>query len=396
MDVYTTGIIESNLNECDDIEELKQKILPLLQGQRSVWAKKVEQIISDNQYTGKQLAQLCKVSEPAVRKWRKGSLPQSRDMYIRIGFAAGYTLEEMNTFLMRYGKCPQLYIKSLEDAVCIFVLRSEHLAHTYETYLTVLDMVKQEFQDAPEILHSTYTTKHLSASFANLKSLEEMVTFVKANTPSYKQAYSKLYSYIIAFLQINLQNEYIVDGDGHKATRIMLEQGKSSNNRKNAVQAGLIFYRNNDVAYHQIIGRDQNGCPVWSYSSNHYERQQCITVSEIGQDRDHYYFTEGGTIIALDVDTGNVLWKNTDFQGYAPRSCIGKDGRIYLSGLEGPAFFAVSAEGETLNRISSFEPHCGIPSSIEVEDDYIVITFSEACLQFHIRTGDYTYESHSM
>ncbi len=218
MDVYTTGIIESNLNECDDIEELKQKILPLLQGQRSVWAKKVEQIISDNQYTGKQLAQLCKVSEPAVRKWRKGSLPQSRDMYIRIGFAAGYTLEEMNTFLMRYGKCPQLYIKSLEDAVCIFVLRSEHLAHTYETYLTVLDMVKQEFQDAPEILHSTYTTKHLSASFANLKSLEEMVTFVKANTPSYKQAYSKLYSYIIAFLQINLQNEYIVDGDGHKAS----------------------------------------------------------------------------------------------------------------------------------------------------------------------------------
>lgn len=184
--------------------------------------------------------------------------------------------------------------------------------------------------------------------------------------------------------------------DLNGATRIMLEQGKSSNNRKNAVQAGLIFYRNNDVAYHQIIGRDQNGCPVWSYSSNHYERQQCITVSEIGQDRDHYYFTEGGTIIALDVDTGNVLWKNTDFQGYAPRSCIGKDGRIYLSGLEGPAFFAVSAEGETLNRISSFEPHCGIPSSIEVEDDYIVITFSEACLQFHIRTGDYTYESHSM
>lgn len=218
MSVYSTDIIGSSLNDCDDIGELKRQILPLLQDQRSAWTSKIEQILSDNNYTCKQLAGLCRVSEPAVRKWRKGSLPQSRDMYIRIGFAAGYDLEEMNAFLKRYGKCPQLYVKSLEDSVCIFVLKSEYLSHTYETYLQVLDMVRQEMQGATDIQPQAYTTQHLSAYLANLKSLEEMIDFARANAPSYKQAYARLYSYIIAFLHVNLQSEYTSEHDGRKAS----------------------------------------------------------------------------------------------------------------------------------------------------------------------------------
>lgn len=218
MGVYSTGIIESSLNNCDDIEDLKRKILPLLQDQRSAWAEKIEQILSDKLYTCKQFAQLCQVSEPAVRKWRKGSLPQSRDMYIRIGFAAGYNLEEMNGFLKRYGKCPQLYVKSLEDSVCMFVLSSDHLSHTYDTYLRVLDLAKQELQRVPEIQHKTYTTQYLSEYFSNLRSLEEMIAFAKTHAPSYKQAYARLYSYILAFLHVNLQSEHTADGDGRKAS----------------------------------------------------------------------------------------------------------------------------------------------------------------------------------
>ena len=218
MSVYSTGIIESTLNECDDMEELKRRILPLLQNQRSAWIEKIEQIISGRQYSYRQLAQLCKVSEPAVRKWRKGSLPQSRDMYIRIGFAAGYNLEEMNGFLKRYGKCPQLYVKSLEDSICMFVLSSESLSHTYESYLRVLDMVKEELQGTVGVQHKAYTTRQLSEHFTNLKSLEEMIEFVKTHAPSYKQAYARLYSYVIAFLHVNLQSEHTVEGDGRKAS----------------------------------------------------------------------------------------------------------------------------------------------------------------------------------
>lgn len=218
MGAYTTGAIGSDLDHCDDIDALRKRILPLLQSQQASWMEKIEQIQSENHYTNRQLAELCKLSEPAVRKWRKGSLPQSRDMYIRIGFAAGYGLKEMNEFLQRYGRCPQLYVKSLEDSVCMFVLQSESLEHTYETYLKLLDLVRQEIQGTASTERPAFTTTRLSEYFANVRSTEQMIEFAKNHASSYKQAYSRLYSYIMAFLQLNLKAEAVNDGDRRGAS----------------------------------------------------------------------------------------------------------------------------------------------------------------------------------
>lgn len=236
MGIYGTQMIRSGISHCADIEDLKQEILPLLQDQHSAWVEKIQRIMEEKQYTSKQLAQLCKVSDTAVRKWRKGSLPQSRDMYLRIGFAAGYDLAQMNAFLKRYGRCPQLYVKSLEDAVCIFVLESKTLAHTYETYSSVLDMVKEEFQGESEVQNAACTTGHLSVCFSSLSSIEEMVDFLKTNIPSFKQAYSKLYSFIIAYLYVNLQSENMVEGDGRKTSfHAMAVESQWSSSLRNCI-----------------------------------------------------------------------------------------------------------------------------------------------------------------
>lgn len=232
MGVYDTGTIESNLNICGgDIDALKEQLLPLLQSQRTSWMEKIEQIISENNYTCRRLAELCKLSEPAVRKWRRGTLPQSRDMYIRIGFAAGYDLEEMNSFLKRYGRCPQLYVKSLEDSVCMFVLQSETLAHTYETYLNLLDLIRREIQGTIATERPAFTTTHLSEYFANVRSTEEMIEFAKVHAPSYKQAYSRLYSYVMAFLKLNLKSEKLGDKREPSFHSMASESGWSSSLR---------------------------------------------------------------------------------------------------------------------------------------------------------------------
>ena len=217
MPTYKTGIIESNISSCDSIEELQEQILPLLQDLRAKWVEKIEEIIHKKGYTCRDLARLCQVSEPAVRKWRKGSLPQSRNMYIRIGFAAGYNLDEMNAFLKRYGRCPQLYVRSLEDSVCIFVLQSNVLPRTYETYCDVLELLRNQMQGDKDVKEAhAYTTSHLNNCFSNLKSLEEMFAFVKENAASFKQAYSKLYNYVIMFLRVNLGDDPMVSADGRK------------------------------------------------------------------------------------------------------------------------------------------------------------------------------------
>lgn len=238
--MYQTAYIADELEGCEDIEDLKSKILPLLTNQRNAWAYKMEEILQTKGYSCRRMAQLCKVSEPAVRKWRRGSLPQSRDMYIRIGFAAGYSLAEMNAFLMRYGKCPKLYVKSLEDSVCIFVLRSATLEHTYETYQRLLDMVRQEIQgtaDNEQVLETQdYSTQYLSTRFWNVEKMEEMVAFAGENAQAFRRAYDRLYQTVNIFLAVNLGNEYLTEQDGRRASfHAMAEESQWSSSLRHCI-----------------------------------------------------------------------------------------------------------------------------------------------------------------
>ena len=204
--MYETQIIEKDLDNCEDLEDFIGTVIPKLQTWRTMWQQKIEKILADTGYSCRQFAQLCRVSEPAVRKWRNGALPQSRDMYIRIGFAAGYDLKQMNGFLRRYGRCPQLYVKSMEDSVCIFVLNSKTIPHTYESYRKILACVRQELQKSSSLMGDVYPTVQLSARISSLVSEEEMLAFARENAASYLDAYRRLYNYILLYLDLNLQS----------------------------------------------------------------------------------------------------------------------------------------------------------------------------------------------
>lgn len=210
---YVSGMV----NGCDSIEELKHQILPQLMDQRSRWAGKMRKIMYTRNYSVKQMAQLCQVSEPAVRKWLRGSLPQSRDMYIRIGFAAGFSLEEMDSFLMRYGRCPHLYVKSPEDLVCIFTLWSKDIPHTYSEYQRLLHLVQSSIHDSAAEFMTTKSTFFLDTSASNLRSTEQMLQFVMENSASFRSSYASFYRYVNNYLRLNLRSEAHF-GDSRKAS----------------------------------------------------------------------------------------------------------------------------------------------------------------------------------
>lgn len=203
MDIYNTGALNNELLQCDNLEDLKKEILPKLQEQRGAWKQKIEQIMQENHYSCKAMAALCKVSEPSVRKWCKGSLPQSRDMFIRIGFAANYNLNEMNGFLQRYGRYPQLYVKSLEDSVCIFILCSKTLPHNYQTYIELLERMRVEVSGEEDEKEANYSTQEMEERLQNIYDEDAMSDFVYEHVCEYKNAYTKLYNYIQAFLVLN-------------------------------------------------------------------------------------------------------------------------------------------------------------------------------------------------
>lgn len=215
---YSTGDISGWVCECDDLEELKARILPLLENQRAMWMEKIRSILAERGYSVRKMAQLCQVSEPAVRKWMRGSLPQSRDMYIRIGFAAGYGLDEMNSFLMRYGRCPQLYVRSPEDLVCIFVLRSDTLDHTYAQYRSLLDIVRSSIGDESSEEAADFSTRQLTDLASCLHSLDEMLRFAAENAQAFQRSYGNFYDYVNSYVEMNISNEFWEHGDGRKAS----------------------------------------------------------------------------------------------------------------------------------------------------------------------------------
>lgn len=106
-----------------------------------------------------------------------------------------------------------------------------------------------------------------------------------------------------------------------------------------------------------LTGLDPDGNTVWSWGTEHYEIAQLESVSNIGQWNDRYYYVEGGSVVAVDIASGEILWRNSDFGGSPAgldASLIDEDGTVYLCGFFGPDFFAVDAQGNTLKQIDSF------------------------------------------
>lgn len=204
MTIYETSVIEDDLDQCEDTEDFVRLVLPKLRGWRELWQIKVAQILSGLSGSRAELARLCQVSETMVRKWEKGALPQSRNMYQRIGFAAGYGLDDFNDFLMRYGRCPQLYAKSLEDSICMFVLNSSS-ERSYLSYCRALEKARDYLQQSEAALPQSYPTEQMKGGLLRVRSEEELLAFICEHADAYREAYHRLYNYILLYLDLNLE-----------------------------------------------------------------------------------------------------------------------------------------------------------------------------------------------
>ena len=64
-----------------------------------------------------------------------------------------------------------------------------------------------------------------------------------------------------------------------------------------------------DMEYAIILGLDTNGDSVWSHVTDEYPVAQDDVVAEVLSTQSQYIFCEDGTLISLDISTGEVLWE---------------------------------------------------------------------------------------
>ncbi len=204
---YSTGLLTDYIERCETTEEFKELLLSI-RTQKEVWRKVIQSIMEQGNLSVSSMAEKCGVSRQAVMKWQKGSIPKSRDLFIRIALAAGYSLDEVNEFLMKYGRCPALYARSLEDAVYIFILSSGQIEHSYQAYLEITEELKLNMDMLDEAeAESRWETGAYMQMLTGMDSLTELTEFVLEHAEAFRKQYDKFYAYVGQYIENNLLSD---------------------------------------------------------------------------------------------------------------------------------------------------------------------------------------------
>lgn len=207
-----TMYIKDEIARCEDIEELKEKIFPMIRSQQEEWAKKTNEIICKKKYTKTRFAELCGVSRVSVDNWCKGVVPKNRETFLKIGMAAGYNVEQMNLLLQRYGQYPALYSKSLEDCICIYVINHGYGEDAIDKYKYILSKIKEQIirDDRADEIEDVSTVK-FDSKLSEVEDEDGLEQFITDNIAMFANAYHKFYAYVKMNISANYMKPAFAD-----------------------------------------------------------------------------------------------------------------------------------------------------------------------------------------
>lgn len=196
-----TIYIRDEIAKCEDVNELRENILPLLKSQQEQWAVKINEIISGCGCSKSDFAKLVGASKASIGKWCNGSVPRNRETFIRIGLAAGYDIEKMNQLLVRYGRYPALYSKTLEDCVCIFVIGKNYGTDAVEQYAKILNSIRDSIIENSGA--GDFTTDTFDEMLSEVENVDELEEFIRTNGGVFASAYAGFYSSVLMDIEAN-------------------------------------------------------------------------------------------------------------------------------------------------------------------------------------------------
>ena len=131
-----------------------------------------------------------------------------------------------------------------------------------------------------------------------------------------------------------------------------------------------------------------DGTEAWKYTSPKCCLGQFDPVDLITAANNTVYlfeqgvYVEGGEpedhgLIALDMQTGAIKWRNTDFYGAWPSFALSDDGTIYVGGYDGPDCVAIDKDGRTLWKYQN-DLDCYWLYDIKLDVDHLALYFEES------------------
>ena len=170
-----TRFIREEIGRCEDLEELKARIFPLLQSQQELWMQKMQEILAESGLTKSAFAKRCRVSRVSVDKWCKGAIPKNRETFLRIGMAADADMEIPDINTAQFAE----RLSQVEDADALTQFIYDNIATFSSAYQKFYAYVK---------MYVTINYQRYSSSVANLaegqgwsSSLRQCVSAIRQN-----------------------------------------------------------------------------------------------------------------------------------------------------------------------------------------------------------------------
>lgn len=146
-------------------------------------------------------------------------------------------------------------------------------------------------------------------------------------------------------------------------------------------KGGVELEKNTDNSkeYAIITKKNRLGMEQWKKQTSSYEKSNVENIVEIGQNNGAYYYVEGGTVVKLDLKTGEELWRCDDVNVGSPKEeavAISEDGTVYVSGYLGPDFVAIREDRTMLYKIDTFAEGYSsdyLPYKIDLNASYVDI-----------------------
>lgn len=125
-----------------------------------------------------------------------------------------------------------------------------------------------------------------------------------------------------------------------------------------------------------VTAKNTAGEVIWQFDTESYPAAELERIFELGIFDGVYYYVEGGTLKAVDIADGTVLWSNDEYRG-ASGGCVYDEEKklLYLYGYYVPDFCAVDTDGNTVKYIEVLDNDYYWASAIAIDGDSINITF---------------------
>lgn len=175
-------------------------------------------------------------SKNTIKSWCcNGTMPRSRDMFIRLAFGLKMNVEETNELLTKYGKYSALYAKDLYDAITIYIINQRVDNWDDERYCyDSLEKWKNKFEEifkAHQVNPKYYYDPQTIGVYNDITGIADDSAFeeyILSNKEVFFSSYSGLICFIDDFIQIRLSEKNDIDETKYSWHKYVTEKGLDS------------------------------------------------------------------------------------------------------------------------------------------------------------------------